>query len=106
MARSYFNGVKKLSFDGNKFSFEFEDKFQTGNGELISDGVVNLVTELDKAEDIFKYLLSEIDKIKKLIPNNNQHEYQQDADDESKKEKKRSASGLGKKIKVSGFEHN
>ena len=68
MARRYFNGVKKLSFNGNQFSFEFEDKYQTGNGELISDGVVTLVTELDRAEDIFKYLLSEIDKIKKLMP--------------------------------------
>ena len=108
MARRYFNGVKKLSFNGNQFSFEFEDKYQTGNGELISDGVVTLVTELDKAEDIFKYLLSEIDKIKKLMPDNNQHEheYEHNANVERDNEKKRSASKLGKKIEVAGFEHN
>ena len=105
MARQYFNGVSKLSFNGNLFSFELEDKYRTGNGEEISEKITTVTSELDNAEQILKFLLSEIEKIKKIRDD----QKNSDKDIKVKKndiETQSSKHKLGQKIKMSNFEHN
>ena len=99
MARQYFNGVRNLSFNGNLFSFELEDKYQNSKGEILTVKTTGLITELENAEKILQFLLHEINEIKKL---KSQDEKQSDTTNSSRKTK---PDKVGRKVQVVGTEH-
>lgn len=101
VARHYFNGVKRLSYNGNQFSFQLEDIYTTGNGEIVSEAVISLAEELDNAENILKYLLNEIEKIREVVPSKMTPENKKNHEPDQHHDPK-----LGKKIKAVSFEHS
>ena len=64
MSRVYFNGVGGISFNGKFLSFVLDDTYSVKNGGTNKSAVIELITELDAAEGVCKYLLEEISKIK------------------------------------------
>ena len=66
MSRVYFNGVGRISFNGTFLSFVLDDTYQDQSGTPNKTAVTELITELDAAEGICKYLLEEISKIKEI----------------------------------------
>ena len=66
MNRTYFNGVGNISSNGTVLSFVFDDTYQSAGAGAKKNPVIELITELDTAEGICKYLLAEINKIKAL----------------------------------------
>jgi len=66
MSRTYINGVGRVSFNGTFLSFVLDDTFQEKSGATNQTAVIELITELEAAEGICRYLLEEISKIKKI----------------------------------------
>ena len=66
MSRTYINGVGRVSFNGTLLSFVLDDTFQEKSGAANKTAVIELITELEAAEGICRYLLEEISKIKKI----------------------------------------
>ena len=66
MSRTYINGVGRVSFNGTFLSFVLDDTFQEKSGATNQTAVIELITELETAEGICRYLLEEISKIKKI----------------------------------------
>lgn len=66
MSRVYFNGVSHVSYNGHLLSFSLEDVFQKANSANEKAIVIELISELETAEGICRYILAEIEKIKQL----------------------------------------
>ena len=64
MTRIYFNGIKNISSNGSTISFVLDDTYETKNNGIKKDEVIEVITELEAAENIFRYLLYEITAIK------------------------------------------
>jgi len=102
MSREYFNGVKNLSFNGNLFSFELEDKYQNSRGEIKAEQTVCLVSEIENVEKILQFLLNEIDEIKKIQLQKDKTQSKSKKIQNTNKSQKET---LGRKVQVVGFEH-
>lgn len=102
MSRNYFNGVKNLSFNGNLFSFELEDKYQNSRGEIKTEQTVCLVSELENVEKILQFLINEINEIKKLQLEKDKTKSKSNKIEDPNNSKKET---LGRKLQVVGFEH-
>ena len=63
MNRVFFNGVSSISSDGKTISFVFDDTYQTKTG-LKKTEVIELISNIDDAEKILTYLISEINNIR------------------------------------------
>jgi hypothetical protein len=66
MSRVYFNGVSQVSFNGHLLSFALDDVFQRPNSANEKAIVIELISELETAEGVCRYILAEIEKIKQL----------------------------------------
>lgn len=66
MTRAYFNGVKNISSNGRTISFVLDDYYETRSQGEVRANVAELITEIETAEEILKYILLEIEKIKTL----------------------------------------
>ena len=66
MTRVYFNGVGNINSNGKTISFILEDTIIYKNGEKQKKVISELITEVNTAEEIFKFLLEEINKIKSI----------------------------------------
>lgn len=102
MSRTYFNGVSRVSYNGHLLSFALDDTFQratAGNEKII---VVELISELETVEGMCRYMLGEIEKIKKLpssstlIPQRKEEKLDEALDSNSK---------LGPKLNTLRIEH-
>jgi hypothetical protein len=102
MARVYFNGVSRLSFDGTLFSFVLDDTYRLSDGTVHKEKTVELVTDLKAAEGVCKYLLGELEKIKSLQLKQQQNNILDEGNDVTPTE----AVSLGKKISSYGDPHS
>lgn len=64
MGRRYFNGINSVVYNGKFLSFVLDDTYEARKGSPNKSTTVELITDLEAAEGVCKYLLSEIDKIK------------------------------------------
>ena len=66
MSRVYFNGVSNIEFNGNLLSFVLDDTHSALNGSKNKAVVIELISELETVEGACRYILNEIEKIKKM----------------------------------------
>ena len=104
MSRVYFNGVGRISFNGTFLSFVLDDTDQGEFGAPNKTAVIELITELDAAEGICKYLLDEISKIKEIqrTQENNPVKKQNSTDGDDIMERP----PVGAKIPMSKYDHS
>lgn len=72
MPRIYFNGIKNISSNGATISFVLDDTYETKSSGVKRDEVIEVITELEAAENIFKYLMDEISEIKSIQNQSNE----------------------------------
>lgn len=109
MNRTYINGVRNVQSNGVTISFVLEDAQQSKSDGLQKSDIIHVITEIDAAEGIFRFLLDEIEKIKGLdkqisnrFLNDHSQRPQQDNLNEYTNSKK---PPLGKKLNVLKSDH-
>ena len=103
MSRIYFNGIGRITFNGTFLSFVLDDTDKGKSGAPHKTAVIELITELDAAEGICKYLLEEISKIKEIqkTQENNSIKVNNAIDDDNVMERP----PVGAKIPMSNHDH-
>lgn len=103
MSRVYFNGVSQISYNGRMISFVLDDTYKKGMSDPTKNQVIELISELEAAEGVCRYLLNEIEKIKSLTlneePSPRTGEVVQNSSGET-------ALKLGPRLSKIGFEHS
>lgn len=110
MNRTYVNGIRDVQSNGVTISFILEDALQTKSNGLQKSDIIHVITEIDAAEGIFRFLLDEIEKIKGLdngpskpfLDDQSQHSHQ----DNSNKKANNKKPPLGKKLNVLSSDHS
>lgn len=103
MSRHYFNGVSNVSYNGHLISFSFTDLYRGADSIDKKEKVVDLVSDLDTVEGVCRFLLGEIEKVKKSgIPPN----FLIAQDEPEKHNHSHDAFKVGLKLSVTKSEHN
>ncbi|MDA9960057.1 hypothetical protein N9D19_00795 [Planktomarina temperata] len=104
MSRMYFNGVSRISFNGKFLSLVLDDTYQDKSGIANKTTVIELLTELEAAEAICKYLLDEISTIKEMKKMEEKDSIAEDA--YKGKDASPTRPPVGSRISVSKYNHS